>query len=387
MGFVYFALIYKWLSDRIDTFGMNLMATFMTWASAVALVLVTLWIMIQGYRMITGQSRESMMALVMSMTRVAIIVTVATTMSIFGTNLLSFFTTELSTGINQMFTGDNSTAAQTIDENLAWTQLALGAIDTVQVAPGDTETINQKNHALLIAGLGTASPPMAAAAMLLLYKFALALFIGLGPLFILCLIFEQTKSLFQRWLLYGIGTVFSMAVLAFVSSLVLQLSLRVAAALWSANIINTITGQGAEGFSTQALEQGGLGLLLTVLIISVPPMAVSAAPSHRVQAQLTPSSISRSGEARNDIDFVPMATDRVVAFDGRRCPWRGRLSARFPTLRGGTQSAGSSRLQTNPELRIPTASAASAAAPLDSPLGSHCPGFGKRNLWNSRLHG
>jgi len=273
MGFVYFALIYKWLSDRIDTFGMNLMATFMTWASAVALVLVTLWIMIQGYRMITGQSRESMMALVMSMTRVAIIVTVATTMSIFGTNLLSFFTTELSTGINQMFTGDNSTAAQTIDENLAWTQLALGAIDTVQVAPGDTETINQKNHALLIAGLGTASPPMAAAAMLLLYKFALALFIGLGPLFILCLIFEQTKSLFQRWLLYGIGTVFFMAVLAFVSSLVLQLSLRVAAALWSANIINTITGQGAEGFSTQALEQGGLGLLLTVLIISVPPMA------------------------------------------------------------------------------------------------------------------
>jgi type IV secretion system protein VirB6 len=58
-----------------------------------------------------------------------------------------------------------------------------------------------------------------------------------------------------------------------VSSLVLQLSARVAAALWSASIINTITGQGAEGFSTQALEQGGIGLLLTVLIISVPPMA------------------------------------------------------------------------------------------------------------------
>jgi len=273
MGFVYFVLIYNWLSDRIDTFGTSLMANFMTWASAVALVFVTLWILIQGYRLITGQSRDSMMALVMSMTRVAIVVTIATTMSIFGTNLLSFFTTELSTGINQMFTGDNSTAAQTIDDNLAWSQLALAAIDTVQVAPGDSETIDQKNHALLIAGLGTASPPMAAAAMLLLYKFALALFIGLGPLFILCLIFEQTKSLFQRWLLYGIGTIFSMAVLAFVSSLVLQLALRVATALWSANIITTIAGNGAEGFSTQAMEQGGIGLLLTVLIISLPPMA------------------------------------------------------------------------------------------------------------------
>lgn len=273
MGFVYFVLIYNWLSDRIDTFAMNLMATFMTWASAVALVFVTLWILIQGYRMITGQSRESMMALVLGMTRVAIIVSVATSMSVFGTSLLNLFSTELSTGINQMFTGDSSTAAQTIDDNLAWSQLALAAIDTVQTAPGDAETITQKSHALLMAGLGTASPPMAAAAMLLMYKFALALFIGLGPLFILCLIFEQTKSLFQRWLLYGVGIIFSMAVLAFVSSLVLQLSLRVAAALWGTNTINAITGLGAEGYSAQAMQQGGVGLLLTVLIIAVPPMA------------------------------------------------------------------------------------------------------------------
>ena len=227
----------------------------------------------QLWGIVIGQSRESMMAMVMNMARIVIIVTAATSMSIFGSNLHRLLTTDLSTGINQMFTGDSSTAAQTIDDNLAWTQLALAAIDTVQIAPGDTETVDQKNHALFIAGFGTASPPMAAAAMLLLYQFTLALFIGLGPLFILCLIFDQTKSLFQRWLMYGIGTIFSMAVLAFVSSLVLQLTLRVAAALWTAGTINAITGNGAEGFSTQALEQGGLGLLMTVLIISVPPMA------------------------------------------------------------------------------------------------------------------
>ncbi|UGB15573.1 type IV secretion system protein [Stenotrophomonas maltophilia] len=29
-----------------------------------------------------------------------------------------------------------------------------------------------------------------------------------------CLLFEQTKQLFQRWLFYGIGTMFSMAVKA-----------------------------------------------------------------------------------------------------------------------------------------------------------------------------
>ena len=275
MGFVYFVLIYNWLNDKISSFGLSLMATFMTWASAVALILVTLWIMVQGYRLITGQSRESLMAMVMNMTRIVIIVSVATTMSMFGSKLHQTFTTDLSTGINQMFTGSNQTIAQTIDQNLAWTQLALGAIDAVQIPPGDDDASSSKTHAMLIAGFGTASPPMAAAAMLLLYQIALALFIGLGPLFILCLIFDQTKELFRKWLLYGIGTLFSMAMLSFISSLVLQLTLRVDAALWSASIINTITSQNAEGFSSQALQQGGLGLLMTALIISAPPMAAA----------------------------------------------------------------------------------------------------------------
>ena len=110
-------------------------------------------------------------------------------------------------------------------------------------------------------------------ATLLVFKFAMALFIGLGPLFILCLIFEQTKSLFQRWLLYGIGTLFSIAVLYVVTSIVLKLTINVAAALWSASIVNHILDTGSEGFSSQALQQGGIGLLLTVLIVSVPPMA------------------------------------------------------------------------------------------------------------------
>ena len=273
MDLVYYVLIYNWLSDRIDTFGMGLMANLMTWASGIALVMVTLWIMVEGYRMLTGQSRGSMMAMVTNMTRIVVIVTAATTMSIFGANLHAFFTTDLSSEINQLFTGNNDTTAQTIDQNLAWTQVALATIDSVHVPPGDVANNDAKNHAMLLAGLGTAGPPMTAAAMLLLYQFALAIFIGFGPLFILCLIFDQTKDLFRKWLMYGIGTLFSMAVLAFVSSLVLQLTLRVSGALWAANIISAITDTDAEGFSRQALQQGGLGLLLTVLIVSVPPMA------------------------------------------------------------------------------------------------------------------
>jgi type IV secretion system protein VirB6 len=241
--------------------------------TALALLLVTIWIMIQGYRLITGQSRESMIGLVTHMVRVVVIVAVATTVGAVGHNLHTFVTTELTTDINQLFTGDDTTLAQTIDKNLAETQLAMSAIDTVQVPPGDTEGAASKARAQAFATFGTASPAMAAAAMLLLYEITLALVIGLAPLFIMCLIFEQTKGLFQKWLLYGIGTLFSMGVLAFISSLVLELTYKIAEALWASSIINNVTGLGAEGFTSQSMQQGGVGLLMTVLIISSPPLA------------------------------------------------------------------------------------------------------------------
>jgi type IV secretion system protein VirB6 len=194
-------------------------------------------------------------------------------MSIFGSSLHRFLTVDLGKEINHVLTGSDDAPADVIDRNLAWTQAALGVIDAVQIPFQDAEIREQKARALLLAGFGTASPPMAAGAMLLLYQFAIALFIGLGPLFILCLIFEQTRDLFRKWLFYGVGTLFSMATLAAISSIVLQLTIRIAEAVWGARIINHFLLSDAEGISSQALQQGGIGLLLTVLIVSVPPMA------------------------------------------------------------------------------------------------------------------
>ncbi|MCK6230454.1 type IV secretion system protein, partial [Stenotrophomonas indicatrix] len=92
-------------------------------------------------------------------------------------------------------------------------QLALTSVSVLDVA-GDVTLDSAKTRAMWFIGLGTGGPAVTAGAMLLLYQVAMAMFIGFGPLFILCLLFEQTKSLFQRWLFYGIGTMFSMAVLA-----------------------------------------------------------------------------------------------------------------------------------------------------------------------------
>ncbi len=110
--------------------------------------------------------------------------------------------------------------------------------------------------------------------MLLLYQVAMAMFIGFGPLFILCLLFEQTKSLFQRWLFYGIGTMFSMAVLAAMTGIAMEMVARVAASFWGASALGALLSTNlTEGMSSMALQQGGMGLILTTLILTAPPMA------------------------------------------------------------------------------------------------------------------
>jgi type IV secretion system protein VirB6 len=115
---------------------------------------------------------------------------------------------------------------------------------------------------------------MTGAAMLLLYEVALAMFVGFGPIFILCLLFDQTKSLFQRWLMYGIGTLFSMAVLSAMIAIATNVIVAVTKAFWAATLVGTLLDY-QTGFSTVAMQQGGIGLLLTVLIISTPPMAAN----------------------------------------------------------------------------------------------------------------
>ncbi|PPT73355.1 Type IV secretion system protein virB6, partial [Xanthomonas arboricola pv. populi] len=71
---------------------------------------------------------------------------------------------------------------------------------------------------------------------------------------------------------YVIGTLFSMAMLSVVTAMVLKFTAKVAAAYWAAQLI---TLGNAEGLSSQALQQGGIGLIMTGLIISVPTLAAA----------------------------------------------------------------------------------------------------------------
>lgn len=271
---VFFSEINDFLDEEIAEFAGNLLKRVAKLVGSVALILVTWWIIYQGYRIVTGQSREPMMALVANSLRATLIVGVAIGAAATAGSTYNAVTDGLNVVVRGTLTGDTDEGSyEDIDKALAIMQLAISVIEGVE--SGESEAVEEnKNRAMWFAGVGLGGPAIMAAVALLLNKIAMALVIGLGPVFILCLLFDQTKQLFQRWLFYLLGTAFSMAFLTVMVTLALDMVIAVGTSFWVADwLTSIITGGGQESLTSMAMQQGGLGLVLSALIVSAPPMA------------------------------------------------------------------------------------------------------------------
>ncbi|ALN56900.1 TrbL/VirB6 plasmid conjugal transfer protein [Lysobacter enzymogenes] len=272
---VFFKIVFEFLDHEILAFRETMVHGMANWVGALATTLMALWIFMQGYKVMTGQSRNSMMELAVGSMRNVLIVMVATSLTVGTSSLYATLTDDLPRAIAESVTGRDQDPAQTIDRGLTNMQLAMAAIEALPALdnPGIKD---DKDRALMLTGIGVAGPAVVGGALLVMYKFALALFVGLGPLFILALMFDQTKSMFARWLQYGIGTMFSLAVLSFTVTVAMKMVGAVAANFAAQYMTMMALGAGdSPGVNTMALQQGGLGIFLTVLILSVPPMASS----------------------------------------------------------------------------------------------------------------
>ncbi|MBB3175648.1 type IV secretion system protein [Variovorax sp. Sphag1AA] len=280
-NFVFFQLINDYLRDEINTFQWNLLTSTAQFIGAIGLMLLSVWIALQGFRVVTGRSRQPMMALVGDSLRAVLILGIATGAAGVSSNLYWALTDGTASGITALVSQHADSPYANIDKNLAYMQGMFSAIDSL-ASGGDPSVESAKSRALWFSGIGIAGPGVIGGSLLLLNKIALALFVGFGPLFVLCLLFQKTRALFEKWLLYGIGTVFSLAVLSFmvglanniVQAVAMSFLARFAVLLADPGSLGDASTAG-EGITSLAMQQGGIGLVLTTLIVSTPPMAAA----------------------------------------------------------------------------------------------------------------
>ena len=258
--------------------------------AAYFLILLTLWMMWYGYQMVMGNSQASAKDFVYKAVRAWIIIAFATGLAASMGFSIRAVTTDLTNLISESLTGEAAAGACTnsadndkyglmgckIDKNLARTQAAMAFVSQLDAA-NDPVLEDKKARASLFAGAGIGGPAIVAGALMLTLKVSMALFICLGPIFIMCLLFKQTSQLFWKWLYYGLATMFATAMLAVVSDIAMDLVENISGALFVTNIFNSILGgtDATAGVMQASLQQFGLGLILSTLLITTPPMAGS----------------------------------------------------------------------------------------------------------------
>ena len=102
----------------------------------------------------------------------------------------------------------------------------------------------------------------------------MALFVGFAPIFILCLLFKKTAPLFQKWLYYGLATIFSGVMLGVMTEISMDLVGNLFGGATAGDFVAKVIGGGSQTAIMETVtQQLGLGVILSALLITVPPMA------------------------------------------------------------------------------------------------------------------
>lgn len=271
----FFALLKDFLDSEIIEYSNNLLRRVVRLVGSIGISVVAFWIIYQGYQMVTGRSRESMQALAVDALKIVLITMIAAGASATQPSLYKGMTDGVTQTINWALTGEDTvTVYDDIDEALAKMQLAMTSIDLLDVG-NDEVAVKKRDNSSLMAGLGVGGPAVVAGTMLILNKFVMALLIGTGPFFILCMVFKQTEGLFKGWMQALLGTLMSLAFLSVAVRLALDITLAMAGAFWATEGLSRWfdMGTASDGISSIAMMQGIVGMVLTAIILSAPPAA------------------------------------------------------------------------------------------------------------------
>ena len=276
--------IRDYIYARITFFTEQVLSQNLTLALTVIIGLLTVWVMIQGFLIVTGRSQEGIKGFVFNLGKTYFIVAMALGVAAGGKFGVRTLTDTLSDSISQIMTGNSDVGSKCltqdaqviigckIDMNLTATQSMMGMLDGIDTADSDYLE-NKISEARWFAGIGTAGPAIVAGTMLIMFRIAIALFIGFAPIFILCLLFKKTAPLFQKWLYYGLATIFSSVMLGVMADIAMDLVSNIAITDAVTRIASILGGGNLSGIMQTVTQQLGLGLVLSALLITVPPMA------------------------------------------------------------------------------------------------------------------
>lgn len=271
---VLFEQVRDYVLDMISQFGYAGMGRMFTLVIAIGTLCLTLWFIWQGWRMVTGQSRESLMTFFTQAFMVIVVAAAAQGFAVLGQDVPGMITWLQDIIANTLTGGDFQDPSEMVSDVLKY-MLTLQSLLQVYQGGGSAPNTGMANTLTFITGAGQALPALVAGGLMLLNEVALHLSMVFAPLFILSYISPKTRFLFANWVKFTVTTLFSMVVLTVVTVIALKAIIMMAVALFTIDTTGSIVGTGGMQLNDIATVTGGVGMLLTTLILGVPPLVVS----------------------------------------------------------------------------------------------------------------
>jgi type IV secretion system protein VirB6 len=235
--------------------------------SGVAYSMLMIYVMLWGWSVMRGMISEPITDGVARILRLAVIVGVALNLGRYNTYLSNFLWTTPDALANLLASGysDSDSNVQYLDGllskifdlgNAYWTK--AGAIGTIM------PDIALSIAAILIWTAGVIATAYGAF-LLALSKMALAILLGIGPIFVLLLIFDGTKRFFDSWIGQALNYVFLVVLTAAAIKLILT--------ILSAYLLAAAPGTQADPTMDKAIPAIVLCVIAALVMMQLPSIA------------------------------------------------------------------------------------------------------------------
>ena len=270
----FFILIKTYVEILIMKFGDRGLSALSTVLIPSLMSMVTVWLMFEGYRILNGQSCEPLNMFLWRGAKMVVIITVASWIMNNPTGLRDWISEHIKNPIASVIVGGEYASPEAmVDSSLLLMHLIMGAFGSLQAATSNDNGSAFSNF-IMASGVAQGAPAVVAGALLLLNEIALSLAILTAPAFILCLLYDPTKQYFQGWLKFFLGSLLTMAVLSVMVTIGLKVMLVYATkVLGEYGVGAAMAGSASQdrpGIAQITIMQGGLGLMMSTLMITAP---------------------------------------------------------------------------------------------------------------------
>jgi type IV secretion system protein VirB6 len=271
---------------------------------ATGVTALTLYMMLIGLRISTGESRESMASIILRVAKMIFLFTIIQASISGGAELQKTIMDVRSQVLNAFKNGSGSTVYDDLDSNLTKMSLTMSLLNSVNVG-SDAGMVDAKSRALSMGIFGQTAPPVVAGSLILINELGMRIAVMLAPIFIAAFMFRRTEGMFYDWIKFLITSTLSLGVLSMTIKIMSELSVLFFGIIEAFRTAGDIGILDSIPQLDESVMVASFGVMMTAMLCTVPMMVnkVMAAGLDYAQPQGVGGTPQHSGSSKTNNSY------------------------------------------------------------------------------------